>query len=257
MKLLCEKGASSWLTSLPIKNLGFRFNKQEFHDAIAIRYNMEIPDTPKKCACGEVYTLNHCLTCKLGGYINIRHNSVRDTTHSFLKEICKDVRLEPVLQSITGEELPAGSNLSDGARADVSALGFWTPMRRAFFDIRVFNPLASSNWSKEIPKMYTHHENLKKREYNARILEIEKGSFTPLVFSCIGGTAMEADKFIKHLALKISTKRQEKYADVISYIRKRICFDILRSCIISLRGERVSSTRMANFQDIDYSLCKK
>ena len=39
-----------------------------------------------------------------------------------------------------------------------------------------------------------------------RILEIEKGSFTPLVFS--SGFSKEADKFIKHLAGKISDKKQ-------------------------------------------------
>ena len=122
----------------------------------------------------------------------------------------------------------------------MSALGFWSPLRRAFFDVRVFNPLAPTNWCKDIPQMYKYHENLKKREYNNRILEIEKGSFTPLFFSCTGGSSEEADKFIKKLAMKISMKKNEQYADVISFIRRRICFDILRACIISLRGERVS-----------------
>ena len=70
-----------------------------------------------------------------------------------------------MLQSVTGEELPAGTNMADGARSDVSALGFWTPLRRAFFYIRVFNPLAPTNWCKDVPKMYIHHENMKKHEY--------------------------------------------------------------------------------------------
>ena len=32
-----------------------------------------------------------------------------------LKEICKDVVIEPALLPLTGETLPPGSNLSDGA----------------------------------------------------------------------------------------------------------------------------------------------
>ena len=32
-----------------------------------------------------------------------------------LKEICKDVVIEPALLPLTGETLPTGSNLSDGA----------------------------------------------------------------------------------------------------------------------------------------------
>ena len=90
----------------------------------------------------EEYSVNHCLMCKLGGYVNIRHNSVRDTIHQLAKETCKDVQLEPTLLPVTGEELPAGTNIADGARADVSALNFWQPLCRAFFDIRVINPYA-------------------------------------------------------------------------------------------------------------------
>ena len=249
--LSSEKGASSWLTSLPLKEYGFRLSKQEFVDAIAMRYDLKINEVAKKCVCGELYTINHCLNCKRGGFVHIRHNVVRDTTHELLTEICKDVKLEPALQPVTGEELPPGSNVKDGARADVSALSFWSPLRRAFFDIRVFNPLAQTNWCKEIPKMYEHHEQLKKKEYNARIIEIEKGSFTPLIFSCSGGTSEEAEKFIKRLAMKISEKKHEHYSHVVSFIRRRLRFDILRSCIVSLRGER-SSTR--SIQGLDYNL---
>ena len=36
--LASEKGASSWLTSLPIKEFGYVLNKQEFNDALTLRY---------------------------------------------------------------------------------------------------------------------------------------------------------------------------------------------------------------------------
>ena len=106
----------------------------------------------------------------------------------------------------------------------------------------MFNPQAVTkiNWSKEIPQMYKHHEDLKKTEYGPRIVEIEKESFTPMIFSCTGGMSTETEKVIKKLASKISEKRQENYSDVVSFIRRRLRFDILRSCVISLRGERKS-----------------
>ena len=116
----------------------------------------KMSDVSKSCVCGEPYAISHCLTCKKGGFINIRHNVVRDTTHKLLTEVCRDVRLEPALQPVTGEDLPVGTNITNGARSDVSALGLWAPLTRAFFDIRVFNPLAPSNWSKQNPDMYTH-----------------------------------------------------------------------------------------------------
>ena len=39
LKQAQEKGASSWLSAMPLKDLGFNLNKAEFHDAFAIRYN--------------------------------------------------------------------------------------------------------------------------------------------------------------------------------------------------------------------------
>ena len=53
-----------------------------------------------------------------------------------------------------------------------------------------------------VQQMYVHHENLKKREYNERVMTVEKGSFTPIVFNTTGGIAKEADKFLKRLAEK-------------------------------------------------------
>ena len=86
--------------------------------------------------------------------------------------------------------------------------------------------------------MYRHHEQSKKREYNARIIEVEKGTFTPVVFSCSGGASKEASRLLKAMALKLSVKRREKYSDVINFVRRRIRFDVLRTCLISFRGDQ-------------------
>jgi len=37
-----EKGASSWLSALPIKAICYALNKQEFTDAICIRYGWKV-----------------------------------------------------------------------------------------------------------------------------------------------------------------------------------------------------------------------
>ena len=53
MDLAQEKGASSWLNTLPIKEFGFSLHKGVFRDALALRYNWEPSHLPAKCDCGK------------------------------------------------------------------------------------------------------------------------------------------------------------------------------------------------------------
>ena len=52
LELASEKGASIWLTTLPLANYGFRLNKQQFIDAICLLYNLPLHDVPRN-ACLE------------------------------------------------------------------------------------------------------------------------------------------------------------------------------------------------------------
>ena len=245
--------ASTWLTTIPMKLFGFRLNKQQFWDALCLRYDIPLRDVPKYCQCGQKYSINHCLTCKKGGYVIIRHNIVRDTIAELLQEICKDVRVEPQLLPVTGEELPPRSNTADGARADVSTIALWQPLSRAFIDVKVFNPLATSNSAQDLQKVYKQHEREKKIQYNARVMEVEKGTFTPVVFSCSGGASPEASKLLKAIATKLADKRKEPYSTSISFVRRRISFDLLKTCVISFRGDR-GAKRVLSIQELDYGL---
>ena len=259
LDLASEKGASAWLNCLPLSEYGFVMNKQEFNDAVLLRYNFRLKNVPSACSCGERYTVNHALICKAGGYVSMRHNKLRDLTAELLTVAgCKDVKIEPQLLPLNGEQLPSGSNTSELAQLDVSARGVWAPLDRAFFDVRVFHPQAQSNASKSISAMYSTHENLKKRHYNSRVINIEKGTFTPLVFSTSGGTAVEASMFMKSIAQKISDKTHQRYSQVMSFIRRRYRFALLRTCIIALRGYRkVSAARKESAIDsLDVNLMR-
>ena len=43
-----ERGASSWLSVLPLDDHGFSLHKGGFQDAISLRYSWQLPNTPKK-----------------------------------------------------------------------------------------------------------------------------------------------------------------------------------------------------------------
>ena len=98
MDLAQERGASTWLTSLPIEEYGFSLHKGAFLDAVALRYGWE----PSSCACGEKFTIEHVMSCPKGGFPSIRHNEVRDLTATLLTEVCHDVCVEPDLQPLGG-----------------------------------------------------------------------------------------------------------------------------------------------------------
>ena len=87
LELSKEKGCGAWLTSLPIQSLGYTLNKQEFRDSVCLRYGWNIPNTPSYCQCKSENDVNHALNCKLGGYVAMRHNRVRDLEAALMKEV--------------------------------------------------------------------------------------------------------------------------------------------------------------------------
>ena len=100
-----EQGASSWLTTVPLPEEGYDLTKQLFWDLIRIRYRWTLTRLPSNCECGNKFDVQHALSCKKGGFVSLRHNHIRNITSILLKEVCKDVRVEPQLQQLTGEYL--------------------------------------------------------------------------------------------------------------------------------------------------------
>ena len=239
IKMAQEKGASSWLTALPIKDLGFSLNKQEFQDAVALRYSLPIKNLPSTCTCGKIFTTDHAMICKMGGFVTIRHNELRDTIHDMLSEVCVDVKKEPLLIPLTGEKLKnASSNKLDNARVDVSARDFWSKGQRAFFDIRVFDPMAQSYRDQSLESNHIIHEKDKQRTYSQRIINIEHGSFTPLVFTISGGMSRGTEIMLTRLSDMIASKRGESHTLTVAWMRRKISFALLRAANLCLRGTR-------------------
>ena len=135
--------------------------------------------------------------------------------------VCNDVEVELVLQEVTGETLNHGANKAPDARLDIHARGFWERQRSAFFDVRVCHPNADSYRDLTPKQIYKKHENEKKRQYAERVMEIEQGTFTPLVFTTTEGMADECVKYHSRLAELIANKKGESYSSAISWIRSR------------------------------------
>ena len=74
VEFIKEKGASSWLSVIPLKEMKFTLNKREFRDVIKLRYGLEFNDNPTVCICGDLFDADHAMICICGGYIIQRHN---------------------------------------------------------------------------------------------------------------------------------------------------------------------------------------
>ena len=135
-------------------------------DAIALRYGWPVEGLPTQCVCGVSFDANHAMVCKKGGFLCIRHDEVRDIAADLLREVCHEVTVEPTLLPLTGKQLAyLTANRTNEARLDVSARGFWTRGQRAFFDIRVFDPMANCHRGLELRAAHVRNEQEKIRQY--------------------------------------------------------------------------------------------
>ena len=190
-----------------------------------------------------IFFWTHCWgICKLTALTSSDVYVYRDFTGKLLAEVCPDVTLEPDIQPLEGESLDfASANYEDNARADIRARGFWGGNRqRAFFDVKVFNPNAQSYRQSSLESCFRCEENAKKQKYEQRIVEVEHGSFTPLVFSTSGGMGNLASTFYKRLASLLSEKRREAYSSTLDWIRTHLSFSLVRFAIMCIRGARSS-----------------
>ena len=120
-------------------------------------------------------------------------------------------------------------------------------VKTRFFYVRIANTNSTSQDNVKTEKVLLRHEKEKNREYNRRVMNIEHGTFTPLVFSVSGVLGKECSMFHKHMAEKIAKKINESYEKVITVIRCKLSFIILRSALLCIKGNRSNHV----FKDID------
>ena len=222
-----QEDASIWLNTLTIKEEGYTINKNCFCDPLWLRYGWQLQHLPTACECGAHFTMNHALSWKKGGFTSLRHNQIRDLTANLLSIICHDVLIEATLQQLTGESLhERTANIAD-RHAPILLLkgsGFLA-------NNRVFNSMARWYGSQELIKAYEINEREKKRQYNEQILEVERGSFTPLVMTVLGGMGRESSKFYSRLSESIAEKRRVIQCDRNWTTENVTCASRLFGCV--------------------------
>ena len=120
---------------------------------------------------------------------------MRSITSSLRNDECKDVRSESQLQPLPGESFTPSTATGNKVRLDVCVCGFFQAGQMAFFDVGVFNPNARRYKKQELSKAYKTNEKEEKCLYNKWIIQVEHGSFRPLLMSATEGMERESLKF--------------------------------------------------------------
>ena len=119
---------------------------------------------------------------------------------------------------------------------------------------QVFHPNCASCVNMGLQAAKVHHENIKKRNHNERVMNVERGSLTPIIFSTTGGAGPETDRHLKRIAKQIAMKRKEEYSHVIQYIRTRLRFNLIRIGLVAIRGERGKSSKASPISTIEFGM---
>ena len=140
--------------------------------------------------------------------------------------------------SLANPSIMQRQSWTDEARVDIAARGVWVKGQMALFDVRVFNPIAKAYLTSDLSAAYRRNELEKKRAYGRRIRKVDQASFTPLIFSCLGGMGKESLVFYKRLAQSLADRRNQDYATTANWLRARLSFSLIRSCLLCIRGSR-------------------
>ena len=116
------------------------------------------------------------------------------------------------------------------------------------FDVRVTRVNSKGHQSKTTEDVFKEQKE-KKRKYQQRVLDVEIGSFTHLVFGTKGGMGSECTQLFKPLASKLSLKKGEPYSTVIAWLRTAVSFEIIRFAHACVKGSRVPFCKDQSFFD--------
>ena len=231
----------AWLTAMPLRLNGTVLTSEQFHDALSLRYGLRPANMPRKCdGCGEEFSVEHALGCKVGGQVGARHNDIKHEWISMCTQALgkASVSDEPLIKN-SQDVRNAGETgvVVEDLRGDVGVHGFWKKGSSCIFDVRVTDTDQPSQRGTPPDKVLAKHEKEKKTKYLVACQERQR-SFTPLVFSVDGLFGKETTAAVKRLASHLAMKWSRQYSEVCGYVRSRLALALVRATGRCLRAKR-------------------
>ena len=97
-----ETGASTWLTTLPLKEEGYTLTKNCSGTSSEYVMDGSCLESLKHVTVVLSLICNMHYLARQADLFQSGINNIRNVTATLLKEVCKDVRIEPSLQPLTG-----------------------------------------------------------------------------------------------------------------------------------------------------------
>ena len=273
------KSTGSWLVCCPDRFSGTILTLTEWEDNLRLKYGLQPKNLPKTCdGCGCRFSVEHGLSCKFGGLVDVRHNDARDEWAHLcsMATTASKVSTEPLIfpngtasdnvnaTAANGSTNNSGGNggasrptfvgnrrserAGDEARGDVRCRDFWNKAKDTIFDIRICDTDAKSYGNVSSEKVLERFARQKKEKYEEACRE-NRRDFTPMVYS-VDGLACEAARAAeKRLGGLLAKKWDRRYSEMVAFIRQRMSLAIVRSNTMLLRGERANTWRRRACED--------
>ena len=155
-----EREASSWLTTIPIREHGFALHKGDFM-TLCLKYGWTPPYLSSTVSVGMVLPLNMLLT------VNVEDFSLSDIMSSGTSQLISSLRFVIMFWLSLHFFLSTGNRSAiteDNVRDDIAMSDFWSSCQRSFFDVCVFNPFTSSYIKSPLKACHRRNE-LEKRKH--------------------------------------------------------------------------------------------
>ena len=109
-------------TQYPLRSRTWHWINNNTWNSLRLRYNLQGADLPSHCACRDLFTVSHALSCKTRSFVAQRLDGIRNLLTSLLSKVCKNVEVEPHRLPIDNKVFNLISTVtSPEARLDIKA----------------------------------------------------------------------------------------------------------------------------------------
>ena len=217
--------AASWLTVIPSPDLNLHLEPNEFQVAIKWWLGMDV-SFDSCCPYCPNHRLDllghHALTCKHGGDVVLRHNSLRDVFEEFCHRAC------------LGGQVEVGSGLGldrlHSRPADV-LVNNWHLGKPAAFDLTIISPLNPTTLTEAGVRCGSSALVAEARKHNANDFKCAERGWVciPLAVESYGCWGMEAQQSFMRLAARLAIQMGCNKSQATTILYQRLSLSLVRA----------------------------